>query len=320
MNRIAVTGASGFVGRSLVSRLRRDGFQVLAMTRGKPSDTSCTGLIYCVNYRDASLLARLFTGIDVVIHLAARAHVASEVNSVGTLELYRSANVACLVSIAQAARNACVRRVLFVSSIGVNGSFTKGKPFTEADIPAPSEPYALSKLEAELALAVQLADGPTDWVILRPTLVYGPGCPGNLARLIRLASSSPILPFRALHSRRTMLSLDNFLDALLIAAVHPAVSRRTFVVSDDHDIDVSGILEAFLQGLGRGGWRLLSVPPFLIGLFFQLFGKKILWQKFSGELLVDSSAFQSATGWVPAVCPREGLRLAVSASAAPSDV
>jgi len=117
-----------------------------------------------------------------------------------------------------------------------------------------------------------------------------------------------------------MLSLDNFLDALLIAAVHPAVSRRTFVVSDDHDIDVSGILEAFLQGLGRGGWRLLSVPPFLIGLFFQLFGKKILWQKFSGELLVDSSAFQSATGWVPAVCPREGLRLAVSASAAPSDV
>jgi nucleoside-diphosphate-sugar epimerase len=262
----------------------------------------------------------LFSGSDVVIHLAARAHQTSEVNSVGTLELYRSANVGSLVSVAQAARTAGVRRVLFVSSIGVNGSSTKGTPFTEADPPAPSDPYALSKLEAEQALAVRLADGPTDWVILRPPLVYGPGCPGNLARLIHLASSSPFLPFRALHSRRTMLSIDNFLDAILIAACHPAVSRRTFIVSDAQDIDVSGILEAFLEGLGRGAWRLFPFPPILIGLFLQILGKKQLWHKFSGELLVDSSAFQNATGWVPAVCPRDGLRVAASAAAAYLDL
>ena len=315
MNRIAVTGASGFIGRSLVSRLRRDGVEVVAITRGQPSDySSCSGFVSCVDYRDTLLLAHLFSGSDVVIHLVARAHQTSEVNSAGTLELYRSANVATLVSVAQAARNAGVRRVLFVSSIGVIGSSTNGIPFTEENTPAPSEPYALSKLEAEQALALQLADGPTDWVILRPPLVYGPGCPGNLARLINLASSFPFLPFRALHSRRTLLSIDNLLDALLLAAAHPAVSRRTFVVSDSQDIDVSGILEAFLKGLDRGGWRLFPLPPFFIELFFQILGKKKLWQKFSGELLVDSSAFRTATGWVPVVC------VAASAAAASLDV
>jgi len=315
MNRIAVTGASGFVGRSLVSRLRRDGVPVVAVTRGQVCvPHSCSDFFSCADYRDTLLLTHLFSGCDVVIHLAARAHQTSEVDSAGTLELYRAANVDSLVSVAQAARNAGVQRVLFVSSIGVNGSSTKGRPFTEADLPSPSEPYAMSKLEAEQALAVLLANGATDWVILRPPLVYGPGSPGNLERLMHLASSAPFLPFGALHARRTMISIDNLLDALLIAAFHPAVSRSTFVVSDTQDIDISGILQAFLQGLGRGPWRLLPVPPFFIRLVFQLLGKKILWHKFSGELLVDSSAFQSATGWVPVVCPREGLRLAAAAA------
>jgi len=126
---------------------------------------------------------------------------------------YRRANLESLVSVARAASQDGVRRLVFLSSIGVNGSSTDGKPFTEADKPLPSEPYAITKLEAEEALSEVLRNSLTDWVVLRPPLVYGPGCPGNLERLIRLASSAPVLPFGSIHSLRTLISIDNLIDA-----------------------------------------------------------------------------------------------------------
>ena len=313
MNRIAVTGATGFVGRSLVTRLQSEGVDVVAITRSRrPGESSVSNLTFCSNYLDTTSLAVLFRSCDVVIHLAALAHQTSWPSSATEMNAYRRANLESLVSVARAASQAAVRRLVFVSSIGVNGSSTYGASFTEADKPLPSEPYAITKLEAERALLEELLDSLTDWVVLRPPLVYGPGCPGNLERLIRLASSAPVLPFGSIHSLRTLISIDNLIDALLIASHHPAVSRRVFVVSDSEDIDVAGILKAFLLGLGRGTWRLLPIAPSLIGLLLNLLGKKALWLKFSGELRVDSSSFCSATGWVPAVRPQDGLRLAAA--------
>ncbi len=85
-------------------------------------------------------------------------------------------------------------------------------------------------------------------------------------------------------------------------------------MADSEDIDVAGILNAFLLGLGRGTWRLLPIPPSLITLLLNLLGKRALWLKFSGELRVDSSSFRRATGWVPAVRPQDGLRLAAASA------
>ena len=315
MTRIAVTGATGFVGRSLVARLQRDAVDVVAITRSRPPrDSSVANLSYCSDYIDTASLADFFCSCDVVIHLAALAHQTTLRSSAVDMSSYRRANLQSLVSVARAASRAGVRRLVFVSSIGVNGSSTCGTPFTEADKPLPSEPYAITKLEAERALSDELLDSLTDWVILRPPLVYGPGCPGNLERLIRLASSAPVLPFGSIHSLRTLISIDNLIDALLIASHHPAVSRRIFVVADSEDIDVAGILKAFLLGLGRGTWRLLPIPPSLITFLFNLLGKSALWHKFSGELRVDPSSFCRATGWVPSVRPQDGLRLAAASA------
>ena len=314
MNRIAVTGASGFVGRSLVSRLKRDRCEFVAITRGSTDAQSSLDCSVCFDYQNTALLSDLFSGFDVVIHLAARAHQLSEIFDDSTPNLYHAANVNTLLSVARAARDSGVKRLVFVSSIGVNGSATNGRPFIESDPPMPVGPYAISKLKAEQALAIELADGETDWVVLRPPLVYGPGCPGNLQSLIRLVYTAPFLPFGSLHARRTLISIENLLDALLIAACHPAVSRRTFVISDDRDIDVASMIDVFLEGLGRGSWRLIPVPTFLIGWLLDIFGKKFLWKKLSGELLVDPSAFRQATGWVPVVTPRVGLRKTAEAA------
>ena len=315
MTRIAVTGATGFVGRSLVARLQLESVDVVAITRSRPlCDRLVSNLSFCTDYLDTASLTDLFCSCDVVIHLAALAHQILPSSSAIEMNVYQRANLESLVSVARAASRAGVRRFVFVSSIGVHGSSTHGTPFKEADKLLPSEPYAITKLEAERALAIELLDSLTDWVVLRPPLVYGPGCPGNLERLIRLASTAPVLPFASIHSLRTLISIDNLIDALLIASHHPAVSRRVFVVADSEDIDVAGILKAFLLGLGRGTWRLLPIPSSMIGFLSKLLGKKALWQKFSGELRVDSSSFCRATGWIPAVRPQDGLRLAAAST------
>ena len=315
MRRIAVTGATGFIGRSLIARLQGEDVSIVAIARSRPTcDSAGNHLHCCSDYLDTARLIDLFSSCDVVIHLAGLAHGVSRSFSSILMSAYQRANSDSLVSVARAASRAGVRRVVFVSSIGVNGSSTYGTPFTEADKPLPSEPYAITKLQAEHLLSEELLDSLTDWVVLRPPLVYGPGCPGNLERLINLASSAPVLPFGSIRSLRTLISIDNLIDALLISSHHPAVSRRVFVVADSEDIDVAGILKAFLLGLGRGTWRLLPIPPTLIGFLLNLLGKKSLWHKFSGELRVDSSSFCLATGWVPAVRPQDGLRLAAAST------
>jgi nucleoside-diphosphate-sugar epimerase len=315
MKRIAVTGATGFIGRFLVDHLRREGFCVVAITRSaRPSACSVDGLTFCPDYNDVQFLADLLRSCDVVIHLAALAHKISGSISAISLNKYRRENVDSLVSVAQAASSAGVRRFVYVSSIGVNGACTHGIPFTENDIPDPSEPYAISKLEAERALSVELLGSQTDWVVLRPPLVYGPGCPGNLERLIKLANSACFLPLGSVHSARTLISVYNLIDALLVASTHPAVSRRVFVIADSEDIDLSGILRAFLLGLDRGAWRLLPFPPALIGFLSMLFGKASLWSKLSSELRVDSSLFYRATGFYPSVRPHDGLRAAAAST------
>lgn len=314
MTRLAVTGARGFVGRTLVARLRRDGIAAVAISRGNGAPHDDGGVRTAeVDYADVARLAELFANCDAVIHLAARAHQIGETVDADTARRYREANVAPVLAVAQAAQRAGVRRVVLVSSIGVNGNATHGHPFTEADPPAPAEPYAVSKLEAELTLQQALADGATDWVVLRPPLVYGPGCPGNLAKLIGLTARAPLLPLGDLHAPRTLVAIDNLLDALQVASLHDAASRRTFVVADGRDIDVASMLRAFLDGLGRGRWRLLPVPAGLLGALARAAGKGAAWTKISGALQVDARAFGAATGWRPHVDPVDGLRAAAAA-------
>ena len=312
MSRIAVTGASGFVARALLARLQHEGVEVFAISRSSTDRHSCASISYFhSDYLDVSALAAIFRSCDVVIHLAALAHQSSQTSASLDIDSYRHANTESLRAVAQAASRAAISRLVFVSSIGVNGASTHGIPFTESDIPQPAEPYSISKLEAELVLASELSTSSTDWVVLRPPLVYGPGCPGNLQRLVKYVSTAPIIPFGSLHALRSLISIDNLCDALFIASTHPAVSRRVFVVADLEDIDVAGIIRALLLGLGRGAWRLIPFPPFLIKAFLYLLGRGALWRKFSSELRVDSSAFCRSTGWTPSVSPHEGIRLSM---------
>ncbi len=304
MAEIAVTGASGFVGRRLVEHLKSIGQSPIAISR-RPGGAAAARHVLIDGYGDVTGLARQLRGVESLIHLAARAHQ----DSTGTADtqLFKAANVQTTLNVAQACMAAGVRRLVFVSSIGVNGS-RSDHPFTEEDAPAPSEPYAISKWEAERALTALVAGSSMNVVILRPPLVYGPGCPGNFGRLVRWVASSRLVPLGALAAPRTFVFLDNLVDALVVAARHPDIANSTFLVADSSDVTVGAVVRILAGVLQPNRRVVVNVPPALLALGASLAGHRAAYGKLAAPLQVDASAFFRATDWQPAVSPQEGLR------------
>lgn len=305
---IAVTGASGFVGRAVVEALRRDpAFVCRAFYRSLPvPPPSGVEPIETGDLADGPLPAGALRGVDVVIHTAARTHVLRE-PSRDPYAAYRRVNVEGTVNLASRAAADNVRRLVFLSSIKVNGESTPiDHPFTDADDPAPEDAYGRTKLEAERALADFARSGALEVRVLRPPLVYGPGAKGNLVQLMHLIERGLPLPLRSVRNRRSMVALDNLVSAIL-ASADPAVSgSATHLVSDQDDVSTPALIEALARGLGRRA-RLWPVPTSLLELGSRLSGRTDQARRLLGSLTVDSSGLTRELGWRPAVTPRDGL-------------
>jgi UDP-4-keto-D-FucNAc 4-reductase len=204
--------------------------------------------------------------------------------------------------------------MVFVSSIGVNGSHTSCRPFTEADTPRPVEPYGHSKWEAEQELARLLSGSAMEYVIVRPPLVYGSGCPGNFGRLVRLVARAPVVPLGSLNAPRSFIHVDNLVDALLCAAVHPGLNGKIFLLADGRDVSVGEVVRRLAEALGRGRHTVLNVPPWLLSTAAKLTGRTAAYAKLASALQVDASAFSRATGWRAPVDPTEGLHETASSA------
>jgi nucleoside-diphosphate-sugar epimerase len=309
--RIVVTGASGFIGRHLVSKCIADGFEVIALSRRERSSFGATD-VRIDDYRNAEEIAPLCRNADAVIHLAARAHQVNE-DAESAAALYDAANVDSAVAVALASRLAGAKRFVLVSSIGVNGNATHGIPFNSADEPKPVDTYAKSKWKAEQAVAAELRDGPTDFVILRPPLVYGDGCPGNFATLLRLVARAPIIPLGRVRSGRTFVYVENLVDAIVTASQHPAASRRTFLVADAQSLVLSEVVRILVLGLNRSPRIVVNVPVIFLQFAARLAGRADMLNKLTAELLVDANAFSASTGWVAPVAAERGLHETASA-------
>lgn len=244
-------------------------------------------------------------GVESLIHLAGRAHQAQSNPEVHAL--FRKANVDTAMDVARACMAAGVPRFVFVSSIGVNGSHST-KPFLETDAPAPTEPYALSKWEAEQALTDLLAGSTTELVIVRPPLVYGPGAPGNFGKLVRFVASSRWIPLGALDAPRSFIHVANLADALITAARHTGLGGSTFLVADGRDITVGEVVRTLAGSFRTNRARVLNVPVPLLKTAAWLLGRQAAFDKLAAPLQVDASRFTRVTGWRPSVTPDEGLR------------
>jgi nucleoside-diphosphate-sugar epimerase len=199
-----------------------------------------------------------------------------------------------------------VKRFVFVSSIGVNGAETSGRPFTPEDAPAPHSPYARSKLEAEVALRELAQQTGLEVVIVRPPLVFGPGAPGNFERLMQALHRGMPLPLGAIHNQRSLVALGNLTSLLQLCLSHPQATNQTFMVSDGEDISTTELLRRAAHGLGRRA-RLIPVPGSAIRALAGLLGKADFAQRLCGSLQVDISKTRSLLGWAPPLSLTDAL-------------
>ena len=308
--RVLVTGASGFIGRAVCKQAAREGWAARPALR-KYRDLPAGGVesIVVGEVTGATDWSRALDDIEVVVHLAARAHILQE-TAVEPLADFRRVNTEGTLNLARQAAAAGVRRFVFLSSLGVNGNRTLGEPFTESSTPKPHDWYTISKFEAEQGLMAITHETGMEVVIIRPPLVYGPGVKANFARLLRLVDSGAPLPFASVRNARGLIFLGNLVDFITLCLKHPAAAGQTFLVSDGHDLSTPELIRKLAQALGKPA-RLLPCPPALLRLLGAVSGRSREIDRLCGSLTVDNTAARAALAWRPPFTVEQGLRQTV---------
>lgn len=285
------------------------GHLVCAGVRSAGSISSVYGLdVVQVGEVDAQTdWSAALAGVDCVIHCAARAHVMRETEA-DALAAYRAVNVAGTKRLAEQAAALGVRRLVFLSSIGVLGNHTNFRgPFFASELPKPVEDYAFSKWEAEQILWAVSAQTDMEVVVVRPPLVYGPEVKGNMLRLLHLVASGVPLPIGLLRNQRSLVGVSNLVDLLMRCADHSAAAGQTFLVSDGHDLSTPQLIRLIAEGMNRP-LRVLPVPVAFLQLGGSLLGKRSAIDRLVGSLQVDSGHIQAQLAWAPPVSVRNGVR------------
>lgn len=294
---VALTGATGFIGRHLLAALTERGYRVRVLLR-RPVEVPPGAASAVVGDLTRPInMAAALSDVDAVVHSAGLAHAMSGAPE----DDYRTLNTEATARLAQAAERARVRRFVFLSSIRAQTGASAPGIATDADEPRPTDPYGRSKREAELALA---ATG-LDWAALRPVLVYGPGAKGNLEALLRLARSPYPLPLGALRAKRSLISLESLAAAVDTLLRTPEPLRAPFIAADPDPLTLPEMIAALREGLGRRP-GLLPVPEPLLGLACRLTGRGEVFERVAGGLVARSDGL-ARLGWQPAMSTREGL-------------
>ena len=315
MCKILVTGAGGFIGSRLCDILQASGYEVVATHRsfsGNP-EIHVNNRIQHIGVgqiNSETQWQEALRGVDYVIHLAARVHVMKDYAN-DPLEEFRKTNVFGTVNLARQAVDSGVKRFIYISSIKVQGESTASDPFKAEDTPNPTDPYSISKLEAECCLNKLGAKDGMDIVIVRPPLVYGPGVKGNFLRLMALINSGLPLPLAHTDNTRSMVFVDNLCDLLTRCVEHPDAAGQIFLVSDGHDISTTELINIIGSRMGR---KVCIFPfPYKIICFIgRALGKGDAVSRLFESLQVDINKTIDLLGWKPLIRYNKGIEETVN--------
>lgn len=294
--KIAVTGATGFVGRELLTRLQHAGHDVVPIVRRKTgmSNEIIAGGLECA---DVPALAVGLNGVDAIAHLAALTHVREHPGD--AQQAFQRVNVQGTQRLLDAASAAGIRRVVYMSSIKVNGEETHlDHRFSIHDTPDPEDDYGRTKYAAELLIAAGAHAAGMETVILRPPMVYGSGVAGNFGRLVSAVQRGIPLPFKSVNNRRSLISVRNLADATICALTSADADGMVLPISDGEDFSTPALVEAIGVAVGRRA-RLIPVPVTALELAGRLFGRGEEVRRIVGNLRIDNEAARIALGWTP---------------------
>jgi len=301
--RFLVTGSNGFIGRTCIETLERlAGAEVVGTVR---SPTTLANRVNVGELGSDTDWRVALVGVDVVVHAAARVHMNDK--APGAHEAHIAANAEGTVNLARQAASAGVRRLVFISTIAVNGQETPpGRPFSAADTIAPAGSYAIAKAEAETRLQTLSAETGIELVIIRPPMVYGPDAPGNFSAMIRWVKSGVPLPLGRVNNRRSMVSIDNLVDLIVTSATHPAAPGHIFLAADGEDLSTTEWLKAVGKAVGRKP-RLLPIPVALLRFGASSLGMGETARRLLGSLQIDIAPTRQVLCWTPPLTIQQSL-------------
>lgn len=304
---VLLTGASGFIGASVLRYLcqqPKTAVHVLVRERMQFLPLGVHQVFF--KSFDTPLDLSVFKNVDVLIHCAARVHIMSD-DAVDSLAEFRKINVEGTLSLAKQAAEAGVKRFVFISSIKVNGESTgRDGAFRPNDKPNPTDPYGISKYEAEQGLLDIASKTGIEVVIIRPVLVYGPGVQANFLSMMRWLNKGVPLPFGSINNFRSMVAVENLTDLIVTCLDHPAAANEIFLVSDGQDLSTTNLLKKMAFALGKPVC-LIPFPIWLLKLIFILIGKKNIGQRLCDSLQVDISKTRDLLGWSPVISVEDSL-------------
>ena len=302
-----ITGANGFIGHAVCHTLRKSGHTLSGTSRDQSLRTGPEHipLYHVPDIGSETDWTQPLKGADAVVHLAAQVHVMTE-HSASSLAEHRRANRDGTKQLAEAAANSGVKRLVFISTVKVNGEVTTHRSFSETDTPAPDDPYAISKWEAEQSLVEIGQKTNLETVILRAPLVYGPYVKGNFLTLLEACARQKVLPLGAISNRRSLLYVYNLASAIAAGLNHPAATGKTFLVCDGEDLSTPDLVRRMATSLGANN-HLFSLPPWLLKILGIVTGRTHAVKRLMESLQVDSSLIEKELQWSPPFTVNEGL-------------
>jgi nucleoside-diphosphate-sugar epimerase len=304
---ILITGATGFIGNNLCSAALSQNHLIRAVVRSSSNTHQLSPEIELIPIESITspIPVTALQGIDTIIHLAARAHILNDRADNPEAEFFK-VNAQGTINLAKAAISAGVKHFIFISSIGAMTTLSE-EVLTETSPCNPDTPYGRSKLKAEEGLIELAQDSRMSWTIIRPTLVYGAGNPGNMKRLLKLIDTGLPLPFGAINNSRSFTYVGNLVDAIITCIDNPAAKNQTFLISDGEDLSTPELIRRLAHHTKKSV-TLLPIPTQLLNLLGKLTGQTSTLDRLLGSLTVNSSHIQTTLNWKPPFTVDEGLR------------
>ncbi len=302
--RVLVTGANGFIGVALCRELIARGYQVRRAVRNVPPEANAINTVAVGEVDHTTVWHPAFEDIEVIVHLVGYTHRAS--TDPDQLDVFRKVNVVGTEHLAREAPAAGVRRLVYLSSVKVNGEETTVSPFTEAQASDPEDPYGVSKREAEEVLFRVSSETGLEVSVIRPPLVYGPGVKGNFRRLLEWIDRGLPVPVPVVGNRRSLVSVENLVALIIKCMEHPRAAGEVFLVADGEDVSTTDLVRKLAGALGRPA-RVLPLPSRLARSVARLAGKEETVRRLFGSLQVDCNKAQALLGWGPTESLDQGI-------------